>query len=157
MSDDRDKTRRTPPVDRQLCFAVYSASRAFTRLYRGLLADLGLTYPQYLVMLVLWEGDGLTVKAIGERLALDSGTLTPLLKRLEEAGLLSRTRSADDERQVIVRLTDQGTALSSKAAAVPARVAEAIGRPLPEIARLHEDMVALERALSKAAEATGAE
>src|SRR5689334_24429696 len=89
----------------QLCFAIYSTAHAFNRVYKPLLDRLGLTYPQYLVMLVLWERDGLSVKEIGERLFLDSGTLTPLLKRLEVAHLVKRTRSAEDERQVLVALT----------------------------------------------------
>src|SRR5213080_1501934 len=98
-------------LDNQLCFAVYSTAHAFNRVYKPLLDRLGLTYPQYLVMLVLWEEDGLPVKEFGERLFLDSGTLTPLLKRMETAGLVKRTRSTEDERQVIVALTAQGEAL----------------------------------------------
>src|SRR5947209_6616566 len=103
----------------QLCFAVYSTAHAFNRFYKPLLERLGLTYPQYLVMLVLWERDGVAVKDIGERLFLDSGTLTPLLKRMEQAGLVKRTRSSEDERQVLVALTAQGQALKDKARAVP--------------------------------------
>lgn len=109
-------------LDSQLCFALYSANLAMHKLYRRLLDELGLTYPQYLVMLVLWEGDGLTVSEIGERLFLDSATLTPLLKRLQAAGLVQRARAAQDERQVIVSLTAQGRALRSRAEAVPAQV-----------------------------------
>src|ERR1700754_1768640 len=92
----------------QLCFAVYSTAHAFHRFYKPLLDRLGLTYPQYLVMLVLWEQDGISVKEIGERLFLDSGTLTPLLKRLEAAGFVKRSRSSEDERQVLIALTAQG-------------------------------------------------
>ena len=92
-------------LDNQICFAVYSAAHAFNRVYKPLLDRLGLTYPQYLVMLVLWERDGVPVKEIGERLFLDSGTLTPLLKRLEQAGHIKRTRSTEDERQVLIGLT----------------------------------------------------
>src|SRR3954466_16404775 len=103
----------------QLCFAVYSAAHAFNRVYKPLLDRLSLTYPQYLVMLALWERDGVAVKDIGERLFLDSGTLTPLLKRLEGAGLVKRTRSSADERQVMIALTPQGHALREKAKAVP--------------------------------------
>src|SRR5271154_2326289 len=99
----------------QLCFAIYSAAHAFNRVYKPLLDRLGLTYPQYLVMLVLWERDGVPVKDIGERLFLDSGTLTPLLKRLEQAGLINRTRSTEDERQVMIALTAKGEALREKA------------------------------------------
>src|SRR3954469_13404290 len=99
----------------QVCFAVYSTAHAFNRFYKPLLERLGLTYPQYLVMLVLWERDGVAVKDIGERLFLDSGTLTPLLKRMELMGLVKRTRSSEDERQVLVALTTQGHELREKA------------------------------------------
>ena len=110
-------------LDRQLCFALHAASRAVTQAYQPLLAPLGLTYPQYLVLLVLWEGDGLLVKAIGERLDLDSGTLTPLLKRLEAAGRVVRERQADDQRQVRIRLTQAGRELEIRAAAIPRELA----------------------------------
>ncbi|MDY0969767.1 MarR family transcriptional regulator [Siccibacter turicensis] len=110
---------QTLPVDDQLCFALYSTSLALNKLYRQLLAPLELTYPQYLVMLVLWEKDDITVSEIGERLFLDSATLTPLLKRLEAAGLLRRLRSRQDERQVAVTLTEAGQALKAKAAGIP--------------------------------------
>lgn len=116
---------RALKLDSQLCFALYSASLAMTRLYRDLLGELDLTYPQYLVMLVLWERDGLRVSDIGDRLHLDSATLTPLLKRLEQGGLVSRTRSVEDERSVIVTLTDDGRALRRRAAAVPGKVERA--------------------------------
>jgi DNA-binding MarR family transcriptional regulator len=106
-------------LDEQLCFALYSTTHAMNKLYRRVLQRLGLTYPQYLVMMILWEGDGLTVSAIGERLFLDSATLTPLLKRLESMGLLARERSAEDERQVMVRLTKEGRMLKRAAAEVP--------------------------------------
>src|SRR6204780_2021823 len=99
----------------QICFAIYSTAHAFNRVYKPLLDRLGLTYPQYLVMLVLWERDGVPVKEIGERLFLDSGTLTPLLKRLEQAGLIKRTRSTEDERQVLIALTAKGEAPKEKA------------------------------------------
>src|SRR4030088_467165 len=103
----------------QLCFAIYSTAHAFNRVYKPLLDRLGLTYPQYLVMLVLWERDGLSVKDIGERLFLDSGTLTPLLKRLEAAELVKRTRSTEDERQVLIAPTPQSQAPPEKARAGP--------------------------------------
>src|SRR5258708_34597883 len=106
-------------LDNQICFAIYSAAHAFNRVYKPLLDRLGLTYPQYLVMLGLWERDGLPVKAVGERLFLDSGTLTPLLKRLEAAPLIKRTRSTEDERQVLNGRTPQGQALQNKAREVP--------------------------------------
>ena len=107
------------PLRKQLCFAVYSTSHAFTRAYRTLLEPLGLTYPQYLVLLVLWERDGMRVKEIGAQLYLDSGTLTPLLKRLEGLGYVRRVRDPSDERQVTILLTPAGQALEQKAASVP--------------------------------------
>ena len=107
------------PIHKQLCFAVYSASHAFTRAYRILLEPLGLTYPQYLVMLVLWQRDGMRVKEIGAQLFLDSGTLTPLLKRLEGLGHVRRIRDTGDERQVTIMLTPAGRDLEKKAAAIP--------------------------------------
>ncbi len=123
-----------PKADEQLCFALYSAGHAFTRLYRSVLADLGLTYPQYLVMLVLWEGDGIGVKAVGERLMLDSGTLTPLLKRLEAAGLVRRERGREDERQVLLFVTEAGWALAEAARRVPEKLSCALG-DLPDSGR----------------------
>ena len=122
-------------LDEQLCFALYSASRAMNRVYRGVLAPLGLTYPQYLVMLVLWAGDGLTVSAIGERLYLDSATLTPLLKRLQVAGLITRTRGHGDEREVLIALSAAGRALRGRARAVPASVFCATGCSTQGMAR----------------------
>lgn len=109
-------------LDRQVCFALYAASRAVTAAYRPLLEPLGLTYPQYLVMLVLWERGTLPVRDIGAALHLDSGTLSPLLKRMESAGLLTRERAADDERRVLVALTDDGRALRERAVDVPAQL-----------------------------------
>ena len=106
----------------QICFAIYSTAHAFNRVYKPLLDRIGLTYPQYLVLLVLWERDALMVSEIGGRLFLDSATLTPLLKRMEAAGLLQRARAKDDERQVIVSLTARGRELKRGAAAVPAGV-----------------------------------
>jgi DNA-binding MarR family transcriptional regulator len=127
-----------PPLalDRQLCFSLYSAQLAMTKVYRKLLAGLGLTYPQYLVMLVLWESDGITVSQIGERLFLDSATLTPLLKRLEAAGLLQRRRAAQDERQVVISLTAEGRALRRKAGAIPEAVFCATGCEVDELVAL---------------------
>jgi DNA-binding MarR family transcriptional regulator len=142
----------TPRLEEQLCFAVYLAGHAFNRVYRGVLADLGLTYPQYLVMLVLWECDGLSVKAVGERLMLDSGTLTPLLKRLEAAGLIARERSRQDERQVRLLLTQAGDALRAKGACVPDAIGCAIGNP-GEGARLMRQLLALRESLLKTADA----
>ena len=123
-------------LDNQLCFALYSASLAMTKLYKPLLAELGLTYPQYLVMLVLWEHDDVTVSKLGERLFLDSGTLTPLLKRMEAADLLVRTRSAQDERRVHVTLTATGRTLKTRAVQVPACVIRATHHAVPELMAL---------------------
>lgn len=123
-------------LDNQLCFALYSASLAMTRLYQPLLAQLGLTYPQYLAMLVLWEQDGITVSQLGERLFLDSGTLTPLLKRLETSKLLLRGRDAQDERRVRLTLTAQGRALRDAAEPVPACVLHSTQCALPELVAL---------------------
>ncbi len=106
----------------QLCFPLYAAARAMQQRYRPLLDQLGLTYPQYLVMLVLWEGDGLSVSDIGDRLFLDSGTLTPLLKRLDAAGLVTRARTQQDGRIVTIHLTDAGRALRDRAEAVPGQL-----------------------------------
>jgi len=124
-------------LDNQLCFAVYAAAQAFNATYKPLLEPLGITYPQYLTMLVLWEEDGLTVSAIGERLGLDSGTLTPLLKRLEAAGFVTRTRDAADERQVLIALTPAGRSLRQKAKSIPAKLLCASGMSLAEIKGLH--------------------
>ena len=114
-------------LDNQLCFALYSTSLAMTKIYKPLLAPLGLTYPQYLAMLVLWEQDGIMVSELGERLYLDSGTLTPLLKRLEAMGLIARLRDVADERRVHVTLTTAGRKLKAKAAVIPACVVSAAG------------------------------
>ena len=123
-------------LDQHLCFALYSSSLAMTKLYKPLLAPLGLTYPQYLVMLVLWETDGASVSDLGQRLTLDSGTLTPLLKRLESSGLLARSRDAADERRVRVHLTAAGRALKARALKVPPQVACAAACSIDELASL---------------------
>jgi DNA-binding MarR family transcriptional regulator len=136
-------------LENQLCFALYSTSLAMSKVYRKLLADLDLTYPQYLVMLVLWEQDGLTVSAIGERLFLDSATLTPLLKRLEAAGLVERARATRDERQVIVSLTEQGRQLKAKARAVPPGVGEAAGCSAADAGAMIKQLDALRAALQE--------
>jgi len=152
--------RKTAPhpawlaLDHQLCFALYSASLAMTKLYKPLLAPLGLTYPQYLVMLVLWEGDGQTVSQVGERLALDSGTLTPLLKRLEVAGLVQRLRDAADERRVLLQLTPPGRALKARALAVPPKVAQASGCELSELSALTARLHALRQQINDTAART---
>ena len=130
-------------LDNQICFAVYSASHAFNRVYKPLLDRLGLTYPQYLVMLVLWERDNIPLKDIGERLFLDSGTLTPLLKRLEATGLIKRTRSTEDERQVLIELTREGHALREKAKAVPQSILAASACSVGELVAMKNEIVAL--------------
>lgn len=130
-------------LDNQVCFALYSASLAMTKLYKPLLDEIGLTYPQYLVMLVLWEQDGLTVSALGERLFLDSGTLTPLLKRLEGAGLLGRLRDVQDERRVRITLTPAGRALRDTAERIPACVLQQSQCSLPELLALTEQLKTL--------------
>ncbi|HST84972.1 MAG TPA: MarR family transcriptional regulator [Kineosporiaceae bacterium] len=122
-------------LDDQMCFALYAASRAVTGLYRPLLEDLGLTYPQYLVLLALWDRDELSVKELGAALQLDYGTLTPLLKRLEANGLLRRERRADDERTVRLTLTDEGAALRERARAIPAAIGDAMGLEAEEFDR----------------------
>lgn len=139
-----------PKLSDQLCFAAYSFTHALNRAYRPLLEPLGLTYPQYLVMLVLWEADGQTVKEIGERLKLDSGTLTPLLKRLEAGGYLTRQRGREDERQVIVHLTNEGKALSEKAAEIPTALGCAMGAEFAEISELREHLLTLRDRLAEA-------
>jgi DNA-binding MarR family transcriptional regulator len=155
--DEDDEMARKPlaadqmlRLDNQICFAIYSAAHAFNRVYKPLLDRLGLTYPQYLAMLVLWERDGVPVKEIGERLFLDSGTLTPLLKRLESAGLVKRTRSTEDERQVLVALTAQGQALRDKARAVPSSILAASECSVPELLAMKNEIVALRDRLNAA-------
>ena len=127
----------------QLCFALYAASKTVGNAYRTLLEPLGLTYPQYLVMLVLWERDGIPVKDIGERLFLDSGTLTPLLKRMEGMGLVKRTRSTEDERQVLVALTAQGRELKEKARTLPQSILAAAQCSLSEVSAMRDEIVKL--------------
>ncbi|MET9513741.1 MarR family transcriptional regulator [Streptomyces sp. NPDC002994] len=137
-------------LDHQVCFSLHAASRAFGGVYRDALKDLGLTYPQYLAMLVLWEHGPQPVKAIGEQLRLDSGTLSPLLKRLETAGLVRRERSAADERSVTVRLTEAGAEMRERALPVPRRILAATGLSLEEILGLQGLLRRLTGALDKA-------
>ncbi|MGR6970944.1 MarR family winged helix-turn-helix transcriptional regulator [Streptomyces cynarae] len=127
-------------LDDQLCFALYAAQRAVTAVYRPLLEDLGLTYPQYLVLLVLWERGETTVKELAAALRLDYGTVSPLLKRLQAAGLVRRERSARDERSVLVAVTARGEELRERAARVPGALLTATGLGGPEIARLREEL-----------------
>jgi MarR family transcriptional regulator, organic hydroperoxide resistance regulator len=137
-------------LDNQICFAIYSTAHTFNRVYKPLLDRLALTYPQYLVMLVLWEKDGVPVKDIGERLLLDSGTLTPLLKRLEAAQLIKRTRSTQDERQVLIALTLQGHALREKARAVPPSILAASACSIAELSAMKSEIIALRDRLNEA-------
>ena len=127
-------------LDNQLCFALYSASLAMTKLYKPLLDELGLTYPQYLAMLALWELDGLMVSELGERLSLDSGTLTPLLKRPEAAGSIARIRDVEDERRVRITLTAAGRKLKARAEKIPACIVSATQCSLSEIVRLTREL-----------------
>jgi len=136
-------------LDNQLCFALYSSSHLLTKVYKPLLKDLGLTYPQYLTMLALWEEDGVTVGTLGEKLYLDSGTLTPLLKRMEAAKLLKRERSGADERQVFIHLTDKGRSLKRAAASIPARAAAATGMSIPEMIKLRKQLTKLQSSLAE--------
>lgn len=144
----RDATlNESQRLDNQLCFAVYAAAHAFGRAYRNLLGQHDLTYPQYLVLMVLWEEDGLTVKEIGERLFLDSGTLTPLLKRLEASGRVRRARDRPDERQVSIFLTEAGGRLRHTLACIPDEAGGMTGFPMKERKDLLQHLVSLREGL----------
>jgi len=134
-------------LDKQLCFALYGAAHAFTRAYKPLLSPLGLTYPQYVVMMALWEEDDVAVKALGEKVGLDSGTLSPLLKRLEQVGYVSRRRDAADERQVFITLTAQGRALKTRAVGVLRGIGSQTGCEIGEIESLRDSLKRLKRQL----------
>ena len=136
-------------LDNQVCFALYSASLAMTKLYKPLLDQIGLTYPQYLVMLVLWEQDGVTVSELGERLFLDSGTLTPLLKRLEAQGQIARLRDVQDERRVRITLTAEGRALRDQAEAIPQCVLQSSQCSIAELTALTTELKQLRDRLSE--------
>ncbi|MCM2294176.1 MarR family transcriptional regulator [Allorhizobium sp. BGMRC 0089] len=148
-AQDRDELKQELLLDRQLCFALYGASLALTRTYKPLLEPLGLTYPQYLTLMTLWETDHLTVKALGARLGLDSGTLSPLIKRLEQNGYVRRQRDGKDERQVTVSLTQTGAALKEKAVDVLMAIGNATGCSMVEIAALRDDLIALRDRLNE--------
>lgn len=135
-------------LDNQLCFVLYAASRVLTKLYQPFLAKLNITYPQYLVMLVLWEHNSLSVGDIGARLYLDSGTLTPLLKRLEASGLITRTRLLTDERKVMVALTPQGIALKKEAASVPRELFCRSGLSVEEFHSVKQNVTVLLKRMS---------
>lgn len=132
--------RHSLNLGEQLCFSLYTAQRLVTAAYRPLLQELGLTYPQYVTMLALWESAPLTMGELGERLGLDYGTLTPLVKRLEANGLVTRERSAEDERTVHVRLTDAGEELRRRAAGVPDAIADVMALAAPEFGELKESL-----------------
>lgn len=136
-------------LDNQLCFSLYSTSLLMTKVYKPLLQTLGLTYPQYLTMMVLWEKDGMTVGEISTRLLTDPGSLTPLLKRLEAEGFLSRTRSKDDERVVIVELTAQGRSLRDKAESVPLNIVKASCQSTAELRALQTSLLSLRKNLQQ--------
>jgi MarR family transcriptional regulator, organic hydroperoxide resistance regulator len=151
MSPMSKATITDPPdltLDEALCFALYSASRALTSFYRPRLDELGITYPQYLVLLALWERDGVTVGGLAERLRLDYGTLSPLLKRLQAAGLITRERRADDERSVTISLTEPGRALHTRADCIPAEVFAATGLDAESFEGLRETLQRLTAAVS---------
>lgn len=137
------------PLDGQLCFSLYSASMAITRVYKPILDRLGITYPQYLVLHALWEQDGRTVGAIGERLALESSTITPLVKRLETAGLVTRRRNPEDERQVQVFLTDKGRAIREECGCLGEAVLEKTDLSLERLAGLNREAQALRDSLAR--------
>jgi DNA-binding MarR family transcriptional regulator len=135
-------------LDLQLCFALYSAQRAMVQAYQEELAPLGLTYPQYLALLVLWQEDGVTVGRLGERLHLDSGTLTPLTQRLESLGLVRRVRARDDERRVEIHLTQKGSALKRRAKNVPFAMFDKTQLPLDQVAELRATLHRLAQTLT---------
>jgi DNA-binding MarR family transcriptional regulator len=137
-------------LENQFCFALYSASLAMTKTYKPYLDKLGLTYPQYLVMLVLWQHDDVLVKSIGEKLFLDSGTLTPLLKRLEASALIARTRDESDERQVRITLTREGRALKKKAQGVPRQILCASGQEQKTLEQLRTQLATIRNDLARA-------
>ena len=137
-------------LDNQLCFALYSTSLLMTKVYKPLLQELGLTYPQYLAMMVLWEGDGITVGEVSSRLLTDPGSVTPLLKRLEAEGLLTRTRSSVDERVVELFLTNKGLDLRERAKAIPTCILSASEQSIAELSALKNELNVLRASLQKA-------
>jgi len=139
----------TPDVNEMLCFSIYSAGHAFNQLYRPLLNEMGLTYPQFLVMIELWARDGRTVKELGEALFLDSSTLTPLLKRLESAGLITRTRNPDDERQVLLHRTAKGDALREQAKRVLGCINDAVGLDAQAVATIRTALGMIRDSISR--------
>ena len=143
-------------LESQFCFALYSTTLALGKTYAPILAELRLTYPQYIVMLALWQEDGLTVRALGERLHLNSGTLTPMLKRMEQAGLVRRSRDKKDERLVRTELTPAGRDLSGRAQHIPCAIAEIIGLPMERLTQIKEELQGICRSLEAAGTTSGA-
>ncbi|MBP2539252.1 DNA-binding MarR family transcriptional regulator [Agrobacterium tumefaciens] len=146
---DEKKMESLLRLDQQICFALYGAAHAFTRAYKPLLDPIGLTYPQYLVMMALWEKETSTVKALGEMLGLDSGTLSPLLKRLEHAGMITRKRGTVDERQVLVALTPKGANLKKEGVKIMAAIGSATGCGLEELVQIRDRVNALKDSLTR--------
>ncbi len=151
MPDTAEKPPAQFELNDFLCFAIYTAGHAFNRVYKPMLDALGLTYPQYLLLTALWAEDGQTVGSLGEKLFLESNTLTPLIKRLEAMGYVTRSRNPDDERQVRVRLTDEGAALRAKACHVPPEILWATGLSPATLRKLKNDIAAVRDSLLKAA------
>lgn len=143
----RPATNDNLDLESQFCFALYSATLALGKVYAPILAELRLTYPQYLVMLVLWQEDGLTVRALGEQLHLNSGTLTPMLKRMEQAGLVRRSRDRKDERLVRTELTAAGRDLRVRALHIPCAIAEVIGLPPDRLVQIKDELQGVRQAL----------
>lgn len=143
----RSATNDNLDLESQFCFALYSATLALGKVYAPILAELRLTYPQYLVMLVLWQEDGLTVRALGEQLHLNSGTLTPMLKRMEQAGLVRRSRDRKDERLVRTELTEAGRELRARALHIPCAIAEVIGLPPDKLVQIKDELQGVRQAL----------
>ena len=141
------KTDKPNQLDQQLCFALYSTSLAMTQKYKEPLAEIGLTYPQYTVMLILWHNDGVSLKYLSERLGPKPGALTPVIKRMEAEGLVVRRRGLEDDRSLSIELTDHGRALSEKGAKVSECIASASGMDLEEMTRLHEQLIDLREKL----------
>ncbi|MGR3766295.1 MarR family winged helix-turn-helix transcriptional regulator [Rossellomorea sp. NS-SX7] len=130
-------------LENQICFKIYTAEREITKLYRSLLEEIGVTYPQYLAMLVLWEKERTTVKELGKKLFLDSGTLTPMLKRMESNGLLIRERSKEDERSVIISLTEKGVGLKEKASCIPSRLLDSLDMEGSELEQFNQTLTTM--------------
>ncbi len=147
VQQQRTATNDNLDLGSQFCFALYSATLALGKVYAPILAELRLTYPQYLVMLVLWQEDGLTVRALGEQLHLNSGTLTPMLKRMEQAGLVRRRRDKKDERLVRTELTEAGRGLRAQALDIPCAIAEVIGVPAERLVRIKDELQGIRQAL----------